>query len=125
VAGRWRGYSPAGKAERVDDLTERFRDLPAAPWGEPARQAMVLPVARLGVPQPTGVLVLGISARRTFDDDYRGFFDLVAGHVATAVANARAYEAERVRAEALAALDRVRRACRGMRGTRRSAASAG
>jgi hypothetical protein len=31
-----------------------------------------------------------------------GFFDLVAGHLATAVSNARAYEEERKRAEALA-----------------------
>ena len=45
-----------------------------------------------------------------FDDDYRGFLDLLAGHVATAVANARAYEEERRRAEALAELDRAKTA---------------
>jgi signal transduction histidine kinase len=42
------------------------------------------------------------------DDDYQGFFELVAGHIAAAVANARAYEAERQRAEALAELDRAK-----------------
>jgi len=69
---------------------------------------MLLPVARPGAQQPAGVLVLGISPRRTFDDDYRGFFDLVAGHVATAVSNARAYEEARERAEKLAELDRAK-----------------
>src|SRR5262249_30056487 len=41
---------------------------------------------------------------------YRGFFDLVAGQAATAVANAQAYAEERKRAEALAELDRAKTA---------------
>ena len=52
----------------------------------------------------------GISPRRPFDDGYRGFLDLLAGQVATAVANARAYEEEKRRAEALAELDRAKTA---------------
>ena len=43
-----------------------------------------------------------------FDDEYRGFFDLVASNIVTAIANAQAYEAERKRAEALAELDRAK-----------------
>ncbi|WP_275429616.1 histidine kinase dimerization/phospho-acceptor domain-containing protein, partial [Enterobacter hormaechei] len=39
---------------------------------------------------------------------YRGFLDLVAGQVSTALRNARAYEEERRRAEALAELDRAK-----------------
>ncbi len=54
--------------------------------------------------------MLGVSARRAFDDDYSGFFGLVAGHVATAVSNARAHEEERRRTEALAELDRAKTA---------------
>jgi PAS domain S-box-containing protein len=42
------------------------------------------------------------------DDNYRGFLDLVAGQVATAIANARDYEEERRRAESLAELDRAK-----------------
>ena len=57
-----------------------------------------------------GFLVAGVSPRLALDDDYRGFLDLLAGHVATAVANARAYEEERRRAEALAELDRAKTA---------------
>ena len=67
-----------GRAEMVD--------------GDPAQRAMLLPIVRPGLQRPAGVLVLGISPRRAFDDDYRGFFELVAGHVATAVSNARAHE---------------------------------
>ena len=52
----------------------------------------------------------GVSPRRPLDDDYRGFLDLLAGQIATAVANARAYEEERRRAEALAELDRAKTA---------------
>ena len=99
-----------GRPEMVEDLARRFDCLPRVPWDESAHQAMLLPIARLGVKEPAGVLVLGISPRRAFDDDYRGFFDLVAGHVATAVSNARAYEEERERAEALAELDRAKTA---------------
>ena len=99
-----------GRPRIVDDLDRRFDCLPKEPWDESAHQAMVLPIARPGWHRPAGVLVLGISPRRAFDDDYRGFFDLVAGHVATAISSARAYEAERARAEQLAELDRVKTA---------------
>jgi PAS domain S-box-containing protein len=56
----------------------------------------------------TGRLVIGLNARRPFDDGYRSFLDLVADQVAIAITNARAYEAERQRAEALAAIDRAK-----------------
>lgn len=51
------------------------------------------------------MLIAGINPRRALDDSYRGFFDLVTGHMATAVANSRAYEEERRRSEALAEMD--------------------
>jgi signal transduction histidine kinase len=54
--------------------------------------------------------VAGASPRLVFDDGYRGFLDLLAGQVATAVANAGAYEEERQRAEALAELDQAKTA---------------
>ena len=44
------------------------------------------------------------------DAEYRSFFDLIAGHLSTAIANARAYEEERKRAEALAEIDRAKTA---------------
>jgi PAS domain S-box-containing protein len=71
--------------------------------------AHVLPVARPGA-VPYGYLVAGIGSRHTLDDEYRGFLALVADHVATGIANARAYEDERKRAAALAELDRAKTA---------------
>ena len=71
--------------------------------------ALVLPVARPGA-DPYGYLVAGVGSRRTLDDEYRGFLALVADQVATAIANARAYEEERKRAAALAELDRAKTA---------------
>jgi PAS domain S-box-containing protein len=89
------------RAVLVEDLDTRFPDLPTAPWGEPAHRAVVLPLPRPGSLRPAGALVLGISPRLAFDDPYQGFFDLVAGHIATAVANARAYEEDNRTAELL------------------------
>ena len=55
-----------------------------------------------------GRLIVGLNPQRPFDDQYRAFLDLVADQLGTALANARAYEQERERAEALAALDRAK-----------------
>ena len=55
-----------------------------------------------------GRLVVGLNPRRPFDDQYRAFLDLVADQLRTGLANARAYEQERQRAEALAELDRAK-----------------
>jgi PAS domain S-box-containing protein len=76
----------------------------------PPHAALALPVLSLTQERLTGLLGVGISPRRALDDDYRGFLELVAGHVATAIANAQVYEQERQRAEALAELDRTKTA---------------
>ncbi len=93
----------------VDPLTNLFGELPGGAWEESPRSAIVLPIAQAGQKrQLAGLLVLGISPRREFDHEYQGFFDLIASNVATAIANARAYEEERKRAEALAEIDRAK-----------------
>ncbi|HET9384774.1 MAG TPA: ATP-binding protein [Gemmatimonadales bacterium] len=71
--------------------------------------AQVLPVARPGG-APYGYLVAGISPRRPLDEDYRAFLALLADHIATGIANARALEEERERAAALAEIDRAKTA---------------
>ena len=58
----------------------------------------------------TGRLTVGLNPRRPFDDDYRSFLELVVDQLATALANARAYEEERQRADALTAIDRAKTA---------------
>src|SRR5499426_3821104 len=102
----------------VDDLSQRFgltgAKLPGGPWPESPKQAVMAPLARAGQEQssspPAGFLIAGVSPRRAFDDEYQGFFALVAGQVTTAIANARAYEEERQKAEALAEIDRAKTA---------------
>jgi len=63
-----------------------------------------------GVGGHTGRLIVGLNPRRPFDDHYRAFVELVADQLGMALANARAYEAERKRAEALAEIDRAKTA---------------
>ncbi|MGE3537729.1 MAG: ATP-binding protein [Candidatus Tectimicrobiota bacterium] len=92
----------------VSDLAARFPELPTAPWDIPARHAVVVPIAQQGQAQPAGFLVAGLNPYRPFDAAYAGFINLLAGQIGSALANARAYEAERQRAEALADLDRAK-----------------
>jgi PAS domain S-box-containing protein len=93
-----------------DDLTARFAAIPTGPWDKPARQAVIFPIAQQGQDRPAGLLIAGINPYRAFDTAYNGFVNLLAGQVAAALAGARAYEAERKRATALAELDRAKTA---------------
>ncbi|HEY1553308.1 MAG TPA: ATP-binding protein, partial [Kofleriaceae bacterium] len=94
----------------VGNLGARFGPLPGGEFPEPAHSAILLPLVRPGVAHPYGVLVAGISPRRAIDDRYRGFFDLAADHLATAIGNAHAIEQQRRRTDELAALDRAKTA---------------
>jgi GAF domain-containing protein len=111
-AGGWPRATVLRSAEArlVDDLATRFGAVPAVPWSDPPNRALVLPVPSNLPHRPAGLLVLGLSARLAFDDAYRGFSELATAQVATAIANARAYDEERRRAEALAELDRAKTA---------------
>jgi signal transduction histidine kinase/FixJ family two-component response regulator len=70
--------------------------------------ALTLPVIEPGQSAPTLLLALGASPRCTLQGTYHIFFELLASHIATALAAAHAYEAERQRAEALAEIDRAK-----------------
>jgi signal transduction histidine kinase len=91
----------AGETVRVDDV-ERWLALAGGPLGDPVREALVLPVGSLDV------LVAGISPNRALDEGYTAFFELLRGQLSVALGNARSYEEERRRAEALAELDRAK-----------------
>jgi PAS domain S-box-containing protein len=91
----------------MDDLADRFGLLPGGAWPEPARQVLLLPI-NTAVQEGGVVLVAGISPRRPLDDNYHHFFRMLSSHVAVAINNARAYQSEQRRAEALAELDRAK-----------------
>jgi signal transduction histidine kinase len=86
----------------VDDLRRRFDRLPVGPWFDPPHMAAVVPIRSNIAHQLAGFLVAGISPRLRFGDTYRGFLELASAQIATAIANARAYEEERRRNDALA-----------------------
>ncbi len=89
---------------RLPESAERPRGLA----GLLVSEALVMPVTSRGDSHPLGVLLAGINPTRRLDADYRTFFELVSGQIATAMQNARAVEEEKRRAEALAELDRAK-----------------
>ena len=84
--------------------------MPRGPWSDRPNSAVVVPVRSNKAHELAGLLVAGVSPRLRLDDLYRSFFDLVAAQIATSIANTRAYEEERKRAEALAEIDRAKTA---------------
>ena len=90
-------------------IDARGVQLHAGPWRDLTQTALVVPI-HAAQDDLAGLLIVGVSPRRPLDAAYRTFFDLVAGHIATAVSGAQAYEAQRERAEALAQIDRAKTA---------------
>ena len=74
------------------------------------RTVAVVPIRSNLARKPAGALVVGISPRIRLDKLYASFLELVGAQIATAIANARAYEEERRRAAALAKIDRAKTA---------------
>ncbi len=111
-ASRWPLATVLENHEPVEvaDLGPIGDSLRGGPWQEPTRQALVLPLLGAAPGSLIGLLVVGVSTRRILDAAYRTFFDLVAGHIGTAIVDAKAYEDERRRAETLAELDRAKTA---------------
>ena len=98
----------AARGERVlVDLDGGSSNLPTGAWREPPAQALVVPLLQQGG-EPLGILVAALNRHRPLDDGYRGFVELVAGHIAAGVGSARNYRAQQQRAEALAELDRAK-----------------
>lgn len=105
------------------DVTARIRraaaagvaPLPASELGQlsgdgATDDVVILPLTAPAAGEPYGFLVAGVSRQRALDAEYRSFFELVAGHIVTGIANARAREDEQRRLDALAELDRAKTA---------------
>ncbi|MGQ0764864.1 MAG: ATP-binding protein [Gemmatimonadota bacterium] len=77
--------------------------------GLPASRSFVVPLQGPDG-KPVGALVAGVSARQPADDRYRGFATLLGRHVSGLIAQTRALESEKRRAEMLTDLDRAKTA---------------
>ncbi|MET7969884.1 SpoIIE family protein phosphatase [Micromonospora sp. NPDC005305] len=106
--GRVAGGPPEPRSGEAPDEARWVptADLLGAVPPDAADRALLLPLT--AVNEPAGVLLLGVARRLPFTDDYRHFADLVAAQISRAVGKQRAYEQERARAAALAALDHAK-----------------
>ncbi|MGN9776777.1 SpoIIE family protein phosphatase [Micromonospora sp. H33] len=112
------GYSGVDPASVTPPSPVLLTDLAAAnpPNGVPvadlldgvtaAGRALVLPITAAN--ETFGTLVVGISPRLQFSDEYRNFFYLLAAQISRAADKQQAYEQERARAAELAALNRAK-----------------
>ncbi len=100
----------SGESQIVEDFSERLGLTACGLYPEAPKQAIILPIECSGSTKPAGVLVAGVSTRLPLGEPYLNFFDLLAGQFGTALANARAFEEERRRAETLAEVDRAKTA---------------
>ena len=99
-----------GSGELVVQARPGAEPWPSGPWDVPPTQAVVMPITVQGQPRPSYVFVAGHNPYRPLDDSCRSFLRLLVGQIGAGIAKARAYEDERRRAEALAALDRAKTA---------------
>lgn len=93
---------------RLDDLKTRIGPLPSGSWDESPSSALLVPITSRAQNRAAGVFIAALNPYRSLDMGYSGFLELVAGQIAGSLANARAYEQERRRAESLAELDRAK-----------------
>jgi PAS domain S-box-containing protein len=82
--------------------------LPSGAAGQRVTEAIVLPLTSAGKDRPFGVLIAGVNPARKLATEHKTFFNLAADQVTTAIQNARAIEAEKKQAEALAEIDRAK-----------------
>jgi PAS domain S-box-containing protein len=92
----------------VDQLPQALQSLPKGDWPQAPSRALLIPIAQQGQARPAGFFVAGLNPLRPLDESYRGFINLFAGQIASALSNAHAYEEERRRTEALRELDRAK-----------------
>jgi PAS domain S-box-containing protein len=98
----------SGTSRIAEDLPACLKDSSTSSSPHTPRRAILVPIAQQGLSRPAGVFVAALNPNRPLDDDYRAFINLFVGQIASALANAHAYEEERARAEALMELDRAK-----------------
>ena len=99
----------SGAPVMIEDISRYFdQPLHSSLYGWAPQDAVLAMLSKQGQKQPAGFMVAAINPFRHFAPAYAGFIDLLAGQIAASLDNARAYEEERRRAEALAEIDRAK-----------------
>ncbi|GAB2699071.1 hypothetical protein GCM10027037_24420 [Mucilaginibacter koreensis] len=75
----------------VDNVSQHFHEPMYSIWPEPVTEALAVPITS-GDAQLKGCMLMGVSARKRLDDDYRTFLSTVGFHTGTLLTNALAYE---------------------------------
>ncbi len=83
----------SNRAITVENLADRFPDLPTGLWDKPPTQARLIPIFRRGQESLAGVFIAALNPYRQFESSYEGFLDLAAGQIAASITNAEAYRA--------------------------------
>jgi signal transduction histidine kinase/CheY-like chemotaxis protein/anti-sigma regulatory factor (Ser/Thr protein kinase)/PAS domain-containing protein len=91
----------------IDNVASVIRGLDEVLDGDCPDQALVLPLGENAI---TGALVVGTNPRCPLDEQYRGFCQLLADQLSSALASVVSHEQQRQRADALAELDRAKTA---------------
>lgn len=68
-------------------------------WGEPAREAVVIPIVADNAELPSALLILGLNSRRPFDKDYSDWIDLTRLSLNSLLTAVKGREADISRAE--------------------------
>jgi len=97
-----------GEMVLVSDVQQNSPELPLGVWGIAPVEAIALPVVFPGRSSAEACILVGLNARKRFDQDYRLFLETLARQFASNLAAARAHEEETRRAEMLAELDRAK-----------------
>ena len=105
-SGAWPLKAAAVRPLVLDDVAER--SLPSGAWSRSPEQVYLAPVLLPGATRATAILVIGLNPHKRLNQSYRSFIDLLTSQVASTLADAIAYQAERKRAEALAEIDRAK-----------------
>lgn len=82
--------------------------LSEGPWNIPPAEFLHVPLSVSNRPVPYATLTLALNPYRKFDAAYQNFVQLVADQLSLELNNVMAYETEKKRAEALAAIDKAK-----------------
>ena len=77
-------------------------DYPNGAWQIAPARAAIVPIVGQGSSHALGALLVGLNPYRPDDADYLSYLGLLAGQISSSLSGARAWDAERVRAQTLA-----------------------